>query len=269
MLQPLQEGLQGEHFQSGRSQFNGKRQAIDTPANLDDEGKITGGKCTVGNHLSCPLDKQGHCSITDKRLPLKKSCRSGQGERLDDILAFASHAQPLSARHQQFQTRTASQQVYQEWCCIHHLLEVVKYEQQVLPIESHFHLLEGWSRSALLKAKRPCNGGKDKCRIVQGGQRDKADPIGEALLHLVGDRESQTSLAHPPVPVSVSKRVVGRRSKVHASATSCSLPINEVRGYGSVEGTRNRRSSCCAAPSATNSSASGVVPNSSHSFSRK
>ena len=46
--------------------------------------------------------------------------------------AIASHTQRLPARHEQFQARIGSEQIEQKWRCLHHLLEVVQYEQQVM-----------------------------------------------------------------------------------------------------------------------------------------
>ncbi len=76
------------------------------------------------------------------------------------------------------------------------MLEVVEHEQQVLVLQESFQLLQRGLRPVALQSECSGHGGKDQCGIVDGGQGDEADPVGEVILHLARDLQSQARLAH-------------------------------------------------------------------------
>jgi hypothetical protein len=96
--------------------------------------------------------------------------RIRQGQRKDGECVFTPHMQGLSARHQQLQMRTGSQQVHQARRCFSHPLEVVQQYQAVLFTKHHLQVLEWWQRSRFLQSERLHQGGKDQVGILKGGQ---------------------------------------------------------------------------------------------------
>src|SRR6266700_4734414 len=196
MVQPFQECLQLQELEPGGGQFNRQGQAIQTPADLRNQRSRDGGQLKRGLNLPCPLEEERHGYIVRERLVVGKVLWIRQSQRLDDKLAFSPHMQHLAARHQQLEVRTGGEQVHQSRRCRHHLLEIVQHEHQVLLKERRLQHLQ-WRLGAALQAKRLHHGGKYQVGILNGGERDEADPIRKLLLHLGRDGNSQACLAHP------------------------------------------------------------------------
>src|SRR5437868_14119467 len=99
MLQSLQECLERQELETGGGQVNRQGQAIQTSADLSNQRGSAGGQLKRGLDLPCSLQEERHGSIVSERLLVGQVLWIGQGQRLDDKLAFAPHTQHLAAHH--------------------------------------------------------------------------------------------------------------------------------------------------------------------------
>src|SRR5579864_5136094 len=196
MREALRECRQRQELEAGGGQLKRQGQPIQAPADLRNQRGSAGVKLHGGLNLVCPLEEERYGSIVGERLLVWKACWIGQGQRLDDQLAFAPHPQRLPARHQDFELRTGSQQLEQEWRRLHHLFEVVQDEQQVLVLQCCFQVLEWRAGATALEAKGLHDSRKDQPGIGNGSQRDETDSIEEDIPHLCCHLERQARLAH-------------------------------------------------------------------------
>ena len=189
-LEPLEERGRWKHLDPGGGELDRERQVIEPPADL------------TSLAVARDLDTRGSDPLEEE----------GDGVRLtqrqDDVLAFSGEMKRLSARHEQAEVGTGSQELGELGRGCYDVLEVVEQEEQALRADVLGEFLGG--------AENLGDRCGDKRGLAKHGETDPEDAVRIKLGDVGGGLRREPGLAGTSCPSqSQQPRLVVREQRAH------------------------------------------------------
>ena len=136
-----QQCLRMEQLHTCCRQFDGQGQPIQASTDLRDGSDIVPGQLKVGLNCLRALEEEHDRCILRAVLALGKLREVRHCKRWDREFLFTIDAQHSPAGHQHLELGTKHQQIGKLRCRIHHLLEVIQQQQEMLILQIRLQLL--------------------------------------------------------------------------------------------------------------------------------
>ena len=125
LLQPPEHSLRRQRSGPGGGQLDGKREPIETHADLDDRRGIFVGQGEISSSRLSALDEQSHRGELNQLLDRLAGVHDRERQRMDRVGAFLEQVEPNPTGDEHFHRRARVQNLPKDRRAVHDLLEVV------------------------------------------------------------------------------------------------------------------------------------------------
>ena len=179
----------------GRGQLDRQGQAVEPDAELGHRHLVL----VVQGEVELRRPRPGHKEL-DRGIVTQVHGRGqlfafGQRQRRRDKLVLAVELEQCPAGDQDFQGGSRFQQLDEQRRGGYQVLEVVQHQQQLLVAEPGFEVMQLPLAAGVRQIQRPQDGRGQVPAVGDGGQRHKADAVGEVLAQGMRRCQAQPCLA--------------------------------------------------------------------------
>src|SRR5258708_37440335 len=129
-VEPTEQRLGRQQFDTRRCQLQGQRQPVQADADLGYSSRVVLRKDKLGLHHLRTLNEKGDRRVLQQLLICWQVKRIGQGERRNRKLVFTLHVQYRSAGHQDLYGWTGQEQFNQRGRGLEGLIKIIQQHQE-------------------------------------------------------------------------------------------------------------------------------------------
>ena len=195
VAQPVGELGGGEELRPRGGQLQRQGEAVEPTTDLRDGVRVARGHREGGLYAADARDEHRDRGHRGQALGVGRVAELRHGERRDGELPFRGEVQPFPTRHQQPDPRAGLERLGEVEARREHLLAVVHDEQHLLVGQRVDHPRADGPAGSLVQPQCARDLAEDQPGVLDRGQVDEDDAVGEARRRLAGHREGEPGLA--------------------------------------------------------------------------